>query len=162
MQVTIAKFGNDGWKEQTLPITLDGIQLVKESDKRKKETPRTFIEQEIERTFAASRAALQPIGSESRTGSLLVTGRESKPLKESYSADGTMRITYGEHLVEVKAEGGTDGAKAIDPDRRTDLLERVSAWNEMVAPEGTRVFESVDFTGGALVGGTTVDRMVVK
>jgi S1-C subfamily serine protease len=162
VNVTIAKFGDDGWKEQTLPITLDGIQLVKESDKRKKETPRTFIEQEIERTFAASRAALQPIGSESRKGSLLVTGRDPKSLKESYSADGTMRITHGDRLVEVKADGGTDGAKPLDPDRRTDLLERVSAWNDMVAQDGTRIFESVDFTGGALVGGTTVDRMEVK
>ncbi|MHC4933491.1 MAG: hypothetical protein ACYTGV_15005, partial [Planctomycetota bacterium] len=162
VSVTIAKFGDDGWEERTLPITLDGIQLVKDSDKRKKETPRTFIEQEIERTFAASRAALQPIRSELRSGSLFVTGRDPKPLKESYAADGTMRITYGDHLVEVKADGGTDGRKPLDPDRRTDLIERVSAWNDMVSPNGTRVFESVDFTGGALVGGTTVDRMVVK
>jgi len=38
----------------------------------------------------------------------------------------------------------------------------VAAWNDLVDPQGAKAFKSVDFTGGALVNGVTVDRFEVE
>jgi S1-C subfamily serine protease len=161
VSLVISRFDEKGWKEHEKKIVLDGIQLVKESDKQKKETPQTFVDYEVERTFRAVREKIRPIAAEIRDGTLQVSGREPQPLREEFAADGTMRISIGDRRIEVAPEGGTDRDKAIDPDKRADLLERVAAFNEMVTPAGRNGFESVAFTGGALIGGTTVDRMEV-
>ena len=52
--------------------------------------------------------------------------------------------------------------RITDPDVRKDMLERVAAWNDLLRAEGRGSFESVKFTGGALVGHDTVDRIETK
>ena len=154
VSLRIARDEEDGWKERELRVTLDGIPLIKKSDLVKRKTPRTYIEAEIDRTFAAAAAAMQPISKETRKGTLLVRGREPRPLEERYE-DGDVRTESGDRVRDT--ESGE-----LDPDVRADLLERVLAWNDLVRPEARKGFPSVDFTGGALVGGTTVDRFEVK
>jgi hypothetical protein len=42
------------------------------------------------------------------------------------------------------------------------MLERVAAWNDLLAENARTEFASVEFTGGALVGGITCDVFEVK
>ena len=75
-------------------------------------------------------------------------GRKSKAFSLAFK-DGSVIRTVG-------------GDQKTGPDVQEDLEERLAAWNDLVSPDGVRAFDSVDFTGGALVGGVTVDRFVVK
>ena len=42
------------------------------------------------------------------------------------------------------------------------MLERLAAWNAIMDPKAREGFKKVEFTGGALVGGVTVDRIEVE
>ncbi|MHC4957207.1 MAG: trypsin-like peptidase domain-containing protein [Planctomycetota bacterium] len=152
----------DKWEEKSFRIVLDGIPLIRKSDAAKKETPRTYIEQEIERTFTAARKALAPITDETRKGTLKVRGRDPKPWTETHAA--------GKHTF------GAAGV-AVSEEKQADFDERAAAWNDLVTPDnaaagiehlpeaGARLlkrFKSVDFTGGALVNGVTADRIEVE
>jgi len=143
---------NDKWVDKTFRIRLDGIPLIKKSDRKKRKTPQTYIDHEIERTFGAARAALQPIRGEIREGSRTVSGRERTPLLETYT-EGRVVVKVGDRNYDTNDE---------KLEVRGDLLERVAAWNDLVNPDGMKGFGKVEFTGGAIVDGTTVDRFVVE
>jgi S1-C subfamily serine protease len=161
VSLRVATYEDFKWTERDLRLDLDGIPLLRDSDKAKKEAPYTYVEQEIDRTFAAARAALPPIASEQRRGTLTVRGREPRTLEEDYR-DGTVTVRTGDRVRVATAEGGTDGDGALDPDRRADMLERVEAINDLVGEEARRRFSKVRFPGGALVGETTCDRLEVE
>jgi S1-C subfamily serine protease len=161
VSLRVATYEDFQWVERELRLDLDGIPLLRESDKAKKQAPYSYVEQEIDRTFAAARAAVPPIAGERRRGTLTVRGREPRKLEEDY-ADGVVTIRSGGSVRVATAEGGTDGEKPLDPDRRADMLERVAAFNDLLSGEGRRRFSKVVFPGGALVGATTCDRIEVE
>jgi S1-C subfamily serine protease len=156
-----ARFDDGKWTEREYRLNLDGIPLVDEKGKEMKKAPRTYLDMEIDRTFAAARATLQAIAGEAREGTLTVEGREPVALKEAY-ADGRVTTTTGDRVREATAEGGRDGDGEIEPEVAKDMIERVAAWNDLLRQEGRQHFATVDFTGGALVGHDTVDRIAVK
>jgi S1-C subfamily serine protease len=156
-----ARFEDGKWHELEYRLNLDGIPLVEEKDKAQKKPPQSYLDREIDRTFAAARAALQPIDGETREGTLTVEGREALPLKETLAPGHVVTVT-GDRTREATAEGGMDGDKAIDPDVAKDLFERVASWNDLLRAEGRGSFASVAFTGGSLVGHDTVDRIETK
>jgi S1-C subfamily serine protease len=156
-----ARLDDGKWTEREYRLTLDGIPLIDERGKEMKKAPRTYLDMEIDRTFAAARATLPPIAVEVREGTLTVEGREPVTLREDY-AEGRVTITTGDRVREATAAGGRDGDGEIEPDVAKDMLERVAAWNDLLRAEGRSHFASVDFTGGALVGHDTVDRIEVK
>jgi len=159
VSLRVASFNDDKWVPRDLRATLDGIQLVKKSAKAQRKPPRTYLEQEVVRTFAAARAVLHPIGAETRKGTLQVTGREPRPIEEVYRTDRSVTIRIGDRVRTATATGGSEG---LDPDKRLDMLERVAAINDLTHADGIRHFKSFDFTGGALVAGVTVDRIEVE
>ncbi|MFB3066052.1 MAG: trypsin-like peptidase domain-containing protein [Planctomycetota bacterium] len=156
-----ARLGEDSWEEREVKLFLDGIPLVRAADAARRKTPKVYIEHEIDRTFGAARKALQPITGETRTGTRTVAGRDAFPIEERF-AQRTYGLTIGDRVIAIDAEGGTDRGKPMDPDVRGDLLERIQAWNDLLAPDRGERFESVVFEGGWLVGDTTVDKMVAK
>jgi hypothetical protein len=161
ISLKIARFEDGKWSEQECRLTLDGIPLIEEQARAMKKPSRTYLDVEIDRTFAAARAKLQPVADETREGTLTVEGREPVALKEAY-AEGRVTWTTGDRVREATAEGGRDGDEALDPDAAKDMLERVAAWNDLLSADGRKLFGTVDFTGGALVGHDTVDRIEVK
>jgi len=156
-----ARFDDGKWTEHEFRLNLDGIPLIEEQAKAQKKPPQTYLDMEIDRTFAAARATLTPVTKEARTGTLTVEGRDPVKLEEVLEP-GHVVMTMGDRTREATAQGGTDGDEKIDPDFAKDMLERVAAWNDVLSGEGRRFFESVNFTGGALVGHDTVDRIEVK
>jgi len=156
-----ARFEDGKWKEIAYRLTLDGIPLLEEKDKAQKKAPQSYLDREIDRTFAAARAALPPVAAETREGTLTVEGRDPAPLKEALSP-GRVTVTAGDRTREATPEGGTDGANTIDPDVAKDMLERVASWNDLLGENGRHAFATVTFTGGALVGHDTVDRIETK
>jgi S1-C subfamily serine protease len=157
-----ARFDEGKWTEREYRLTLDGIPLIGEQGKEMKKPSRTYLDMEIDRTFAAARAAIQPIAAETREGTLTVEGREPVALREAY-AGGGVAVTAGDRVREAAAAGGgRDGDGEIDPDLAKDMLERVAAWNDLLGEDGRMRFRGADFTGGALVGHDTVDRIEVK
>jgi S1-C subfamily serine protease len=164
VNLKVARYQDEEWSEKSFNVVLDGIPLVGEQAKTVKKTPTTFIEHEIDRTFAAARAALAPVADETRTGTFIVRGREPRALAERYT-EGTFSLTLGDRVRVATADGGTDseaGDKALDGDYRHDMLEQVALWNDLVRENARTAFDSVNFTGGAIVDGKTVDRLEVK
>jgi S1-C subfamily serine protease len=157
ISLRVARFDDGKWTEHEYRLNLDGIPLLDEKAKAQKKPPTTYLDHEIDRTFAAARTALAPIGNEVRAGTLTVTGRDPVGLEE-HLQPGRVTVKSGDLVREATPDGGTDGGKPIDPDVAHDLLERVAAWND--ARDRGR-FRSVRFTGGALVGPETVDRLEV-
>jgi hypothetical protein len=147
VSLRIARLENNEWVEKDFRITLEGIDLVKKSDARKRKTPQVYIDMEIDRTFGSARAAMDPIGKETRAGTILVRGREPKPWVERYDG-GDVEVVF-------------DG-KPIQGETATDIAARAQAWNAVLAENAREGFAKVDFAGGALIGGTTVDRMEVE
>jgi len=143
-----------GWQERDVSIALDGIPLIRESDKAQRPIPRTYIEREIDRTFEAVAKAFPPIQSEVRKGTLTVTGRDPQPLEEIHEA-GAVTVKVGDR------ERESDDEK-VEGERRKDMVERVALFNDLLPPDARRRFKKVDFTGGALVNGVTVDRIEVQ
>jgi len=156
-----ARYEDGQWTEQEYRLVLDGIQLVEESAAAQKKPPQVYLDHEIDRTFAAARAAVQPIAGEHREGTFTVTGRDPVPIREDF-AGGAYTLRLGDRVRVATAEGGTDGSDPLDPDYRHDMLERLAAWNDILAESPRTDFERVEFTGGAIVGTTTVDRLEVK
>ncbi len=156
-----ARFEDGKWTEQEYRLNLDGIPLIDEKGKSQKKPPQSYLDREIDRTFAAARAALQPIVAETREGTLTVEGRDPAALKETL-APGRVTATTGDRTREATPEGGKDGLRPIDPDIAKDMLERVASWNDLLQADGRAFFASVVFTGGALVGHDTVDRIEAK
>jgi len=158
VQLRVASWEKDGWKQRDLRLVLEGIPLLLESQKQARSAiaPRAFLDHEIDRSFDAVRSVVEPIGNERRTGSLSVTGRDPLPLVESY-APGRIEIRAGDNVRVVEGDEGTG-----DVESRKDAIERVAAWNDMLQPEARTKFARVEFTGGALVGGRTVDRFEVE
>ncbi|MHC4938248.1 MAG: S1C family serine protease [Planctomycetota bacterium] len=146
VSLRIARLEKNKWVEQDFNVTLEGIDLVKKSDARKRKTPKIFIDMEIDRTFDHARAELAPVNAETRKGTLLVRGREPKPWVESYAGDRT-DVTFA--------------GKALGGETLADIAERAKAWNDAVAEKAREKFKEVVFAGGALVAGITVDRMEV-
>jgi len=165
VSLKVKRYDDDDWVEKSYVITLEGIALVDKKAKAQKKPPRSYLDHEVDRTFNAARKALQPIAAERRTGSLTVRGREPRPLEETYG-DGTFALKLGDRVRTATKDGGTDSAnegEPIDPEYRHDLLERLHLWNDLVRENArTASFESVTFTGGAIIMGTTVDRLAVK
>jgi S1-C subfamily serine protease len=146
VSLRIARLEKDKWVEQDFLVTLEGIDLVKKSDARKRKTPKVYIDMEIDRTFNKARAELNGIEKETRKGTMLVRGREPKPWVESYAGD-RVDITFA--------------GKALQGETLADIAARAKAWNAAVAENARQAFKSVKFAGGALVAGITVDRMEV-
>jgi hypothetical protein len=146
VSLRIARLEKNKWVEQDFNVTLEGIDLLKKSDARKRKTPKIFIDMEIDRTFDHARAELAPVNAETRKGTLLVRGREPKPWVESYAGDRT-DVTFA--------------GKALGGETLADIAERAKAWNDAVAEKAREKFKEVVFAGGALVAGITVDRMEV-
>jgi len=161
VHVRVSRWQEEGSKDLEFTLNLDGIPLIKKSQLRTKTVPQTYIDYEIDRTFTAARNALQPVAAETRKGTLTVTGRDPRPLEESFRA-GEIRIRSGERLSVAGAESGTTNDKPMDEDQLNDIWERVHAWNDALSDMGRRRFKSVKFTGGALVNGKTVDRFEVE
>jgi len=147
VSLRVARLEKGQWIERDVRVTLDGIQLVKDSDAKKRQTPKVYIDHEIDRTFGKARALLDPIGKELRKGTILVRGRDAKPWVERYDGD----------RVDVEFDG-----KALDGETVADVKARALAWNAAVAEKAREGFKSVDFVGGALVEGVTADRMEVE
>jgi S1-C subfamily serine protease len=161
VSLKVAGYADGKWTTRDVSLRLDGLQLIKKSDEAKRVVPRIYLDHEIERTLAAARRALQPIANEVRTGKLTVTGRDGKALKEMYSGP-RVTLQIGDDVRTATADGGVSGGKPMEKDRVFDLLERRDYWNDLVAPDGLKHFESVTFTGGALVSGKTADRLEAK
>ena len=161
VSLKIATYDDGGWTKKELRVNLDGIALLKKSQKAQKKPPRSYLDYEIDRTFKAAAAVLQPVAGETRTGTFTVRGRESRPLEETF-ADGAYMLRIGDRVRKATADGGTDGDKPLDEDYRADMLERVDAFNDLLADTPRLDFDTVKFTGGALVGSDTVDRIEVK
>ena len=85
VSLRIARLEKDGWVESDHRVTLEGIQLVKKSVAKRRKKPQAFIDMEIDRTFDAARAAMAPIGDETRTGTIEVRGRDKQPWVETYA-----------------------------------------------------------------------------
>jgi len=136
VSLRVARFEEGAWKPRDLRIDLDGIALVLESQKAQRPPPSAWLEAEVDRTLAAARAALAPIGDEVRKGTLTVRGREPREIVEP--------------------------ADAPDAEAEKDAKERIDAWNDLLHPDGRRRFSSIRLAGGALVGGTTVDRLEAR
>jgi S1-C subfamily serine protease len=163
VHLRVASYHEEGWKERDVEAVLDGIPLIRKSDAAKRKTPQVYIDHEIDRTFSAAREALGPVGAEVRQGTLLVTGRDPRPWAEHFDADGNVTWKLGDTVrTALAAGGGTDGGEPIDEELRADMLERLSAWNDIMGPKAREGFQTVEFTGGALVGGVTVDRFEVE
>ncbi len=161
VSLKVARFEDGKWNEIAYRLTLDGIPLIEEKDKAQKKAPQSYLDREIDRTFAAARAALPPVVAETREGTLTVEGRDPVPLEETLSP-GRVTVTTGDRTREATPEGGTDGEKPLDADIAKDMLERVASWNDLLGEEGRRAFATAAFTGGALVGHDTVDRIETK
>jgi len=146
VSLRIASLEKNKWVERDLRITLEGIPLVKKSVAQKRKAPQNLIDYEIDRTFGAARKLIQPIAGETRTGKIIVRGREPKSWTEKY-ADGKTTVVFGD--------------KEIAGETLADMAKRAAAWNDALSTEGRKAFKSVKFAGGALVGPTTVDRMEV-
>jgi len=147
VSLRIASLEDNKWVERDLRVTLEGIQLVKKSVAKKRTAPKHYVEHEIDRTFGAARARIQPVATETRTGRIIVRGRDPKAWTEHY-ADGKTTVKFGD--------------KELDGETLADVAKRVAAWNDALDPTGRKAFKSVHFAGGALVGPTTVDRMEVE
>jgi len=156
-----ARFDNGKWTEHEFRLNLDGIPLIDEQAKAQKKPPQSYLDLEIDRTFAAARAALQPITAEEREGTLTVTDRDPVALKEAFRP-GEVTVTTGDRARTATVAGGSEGDKEIEPDVRKDMLERVASWNDLLQGDGRGFFESAVLTGGALVGHDTVDRLETK
>ena len=147
VHLRVARLDNDNqWVERDLLATLDGIQLVKKSVSSKRKAPQFYIDHEIDRTFGAARKLLQPVTTETRTGTITVRGRDPKPWSESY-ADGKVTVKFG--------------GKELEGETVADVLKRADAWNDALSAKGRKQFKKVHFAGGALLEGLTVDRMEV-
>jgi hypothetical protein len=155
------RYDDGKWIEQSYRLVLEGIPLITKEKLKLKKPARGYLDQEIDRTFRAARRALPPITAERRTGTLTVRGRDPKPLAQTFDS-GRVTLKIGDRLRTATSDGGTDGDKPLDPDYRKDMLERVAAWNDMLAEGARTKFAEVKFTGGALVHGVTVDRIEVK
>ena len=149
VSLRVARLDNGAWVEKDYRVTLEGIDLVKQSDARKRKTPQVYIDMEIDRTFDRARAVVDAIGAETRKGSILVRGREPKPWTESYAG--------GADKVEVTFDGKAIGGEAL-----ADVATRARAWNDALGEKAREGFAKVHFAGGALIGGVTVDRMEVE
>jgi S1-C subfamily serine protease len=147
VSLRVARLEDDKWVEKDYRITLEGIQLVKNSTAKKRKTPTKYIEMEIDRTFGAARTACAAVGKEKRSGTIAVRGREAKTWIEEH-ADGKATVTY-------------DG-KVLDGEIPADIAKRAATWNLAVAENARTGFKSVKFVGGALIRGITVDRMQVE
>ncbi len=161
VSLKVKRYDDGKWTEHAYRLNLEGIPLITKSKLQLKKPARVYLDQEIDRTFRAARAALQPIAAEHRTGTFAVRGRDAKPLAETYGGGG-ITLKIGDRVRTATPDGGTDGDKALDPDYRKDMLERVAAWNDMLRDGARSKLGEVRFTGGALVDGTTVDRLEVK
>jgi len=156
-----ARYDDRKWTEIAYRLTLDGIPLIEEKDKAQKKAPQSYLDREIDRTFAAARAALLPLAGEQRHGTLTVTDRDPVPLKEAFLPRAVQtRIGDKERVATIS--GDSDKDKELDPDSRHDMLERMASWNDLLGEEGRAFFATVNFTGGALVGHDTVDRIEAK
>ncbi|MEE8106948.1 MAG: trypsin-like peptidase domain-containing protein [Planctomycetota bacterium] len=158
VSLRVSQYKDGTWTEKDLRIKLDGVEIVKKSAVRGRKVPEVYLRHEVDRTLAAARGTLQPIEDETASGTLTVRGREPKPLRISHTA-GSISRKYGDSLRTATEEGGTDGEKPLDPDKRADMFERRNYWNDLLSPDGTKHFESITLTGGALVNGKTVDRL---
>lgn len=147
VSIRVARLTEDKWVEKDYRVTLEGIQLVKASDAKKRKTPTRYIEMEVDRTFGAARNACPAIGSEKRVGTIAVRGREPKTWMEEY-AGSKATVTYA--------------GKVLEGEIPADVAKRAAAWNLAVAEKARKGFKSVRFVGGALVRGVTVDRMEVE
>jgi hypothetical protein len=161
VSLKVKRYDDGGWAEHAYRLDLEGIPLITKSKLKLKKPARAYLDQEIDRTFRAAREAVPPVSGERRTGTFVVRGRDPKPLTEAY-AGGRVTLTIGDRVRTATPDGGTDGDKALDPGYRKDLLERVAAWNDILADGARNKLGEVKFTGGALVDGVTVDRIEVK
>jgi len=161
ISLKVARLEDGKWGEHEFRLNLDGIPLIDEQAKAQKKPPETYLLHEIDRTFAAARATIPPIAGERRQGKLTVTGRDSVPLEEQLAADRAT-VKQDDRVRTALPEGGTEGDAPLDADIRKDMLERIASWNDLLHADGRRHFASVKFTGGALVGHDTVDRIEVK
>jgi S1-C subfamily serine protease len=130
----VARLGEKGWERREVRLTLDGIALLLDSQKAQRPAPAAWLEAETDRTLAAARAALSPIGNETRRGVLTVRGREPRAIEEP--------------------------VEAPDEESAFDARERIEAWNDLLHESGRRRFASASLDGGALFGARTVDRIV--
>ncbi|MEM8885234.1 MAG: trypsin-like peptidase domain-containing protein, partial [Planctomycetota bacterium] len=147
VSLRVARLQNGEWAEKDYRVTLEGIDLIRKSDANKRQTPRIYIDHEIDRTFGKVRALFPPVGTETRAGEILVRGREPKPWIESYK-DGAARVTFQ--------------GKELQGEILDDLARRARAWNLAVSEKPREAFASIDFVGGGIVAGITCDRMEVK
>jgi S1-C subfamily serine protease len=161
VSVKVKRYDDGKWTEHAYRLDLDGIPLITKEKLELKKPPRHYLDHEIDRTFGAARAALPPIAAERRTGTFIVRGRDPKPLVEEYGP-GRILLRLGERTRVATPDGGTDGDQPLDADYGRDMRERVAAWNDLVADGARTRFKEVNFTGGALVDGETVDRIEVK
>ncbi|MHC4162296.1 MAG: S1C family serine protease, partial [Planctomycetota bacterium] len=161
VSLKVKRYDDGNWAEHAYRLNLEGIPLITKEKLKAKKPARAYLDQEIDRTFRAARAALPPIAGERREGTFTVRGRDRKPLTETY-AKGRVTLKLGDRVRTATPDGGTDGAKPLDPDYRKDMLERVAAWNDLVADGARTRCGEVTFTGGALVAGVTADRIEIK
>lgn len=161
VSLKVKRYDDGAWTEHAYRLDLEGIPLITTSKLQMKKPARVYLDEEIDRTFRAARGAVQPVAAERRTGTFTVRGRDPKPLEETYDGD-RITLKIGDRLRSATPDGGTDGDQALDPDYRKDMFERVAAWNDMLRDDARRTLGEVKFTGGALVDGTTVDRIEVK
>ena len=160
VSLKVARYDDGGWKEMEFRVTLDGIPLVDKQAASQKKPPRVYLDYEIDRTFNAARAALAPLQGEVREGSMTARDREPRPFKESFG-EGTVTHALGDRSLVATAEGGTDGDGPLDADTRADMLEERAAWDDLCRENVRLHFAKVEFTGGAIVDGVTVDRMEI-
>lgn len=146
--LTVATFRETRWETRDLRIDLDGVPLLAEDVVRRRPLPKVLLDDEVERTLAAARRAMPPVAEETRSGRVVVRGRDPQPLEERYLADGV--------------EQRIGGTPREDAEYLADLRERAEAWNDLVHPEGAKRFASIALVGGWLVGGVTVDRLEAK
>jgi len=158
VSLRVSQYSDGKWIEKDLRITLDGVEIVKKSAVAGRKVPEIYLRHEVDRTLSAARRTLQPIEDETASGTLTVRGRDPKPLRISHTA-GSISRKYGDSLRTATADGGTDGEKALDADKRKDMFERRNYWNDLLSPDGSKHFKSIKLTGGALVNGKTVDRL---
>jgi S1-C subfamily serine protease len=161
VSVKVKRYDDGQWTEHGYRLNLEGIPLITKEKLAIKKPARLYLDHEIDRTFGAALAALQPIASERRTGTFAVRGRDPKPLAEEYDP-GRIQLTLGDRVRVATPDGGTDGDGPLDPEYGKDMRERVAAWNDLVADGARKRFREVVFPGGALVNGLTADRLEVK
>jgi len=161
VSLKVKRYDDGEWAEHSYRLDLEGIPLITKEKLKAKKPARAYLDQEIDRTFRAACAALAPIAGERREGTLTVRGRDPKALAETY-AKGRVTLKLGDRLRTATPDGGTDGKEPLDPDYRKDMLERVAAWNDMVADGARNRLGDMKFTGGAIVDGVTADRIEIK